>query len=242
MRKFALGLLCLAIVGACSKHDPILPGERTAIFDSGNIEIINDTVPQLPENLAQDADTECPYSQDTSNIIWHGDKKIFSGFPTSNSVKSNMRPVCYGKYVYAGLTTGELVKINPKNRQIAWIADIYKTSNLTGGASVLDIVAPIIVREKYVYAGGLGDAFCKINTATGAKKWCADIGTAHPFIIAGDAIFVVATDGYLYALRDADGAAYWRAKLDFADTPSYANKIVTVDRQKFNAETGDEIK
>lgn len=242
MRKITVALCLMFGLAACAKHDPILPGERTAIFDTGAPVVLGLAVENLPAAANIVPDVECPYRQDSSNVVWHGDKKIFSGFPTNNSVKSTARPVCDGKYVYAGLTTGELVKINPKNRQIMWIADIYRGSNMTGGASVLDIVAPIVIDGGDVYVGGLGDAFCRINATGGTKKWCAHIATANAFVIAGDAIFVAGADGALYALRRTDGAIYWRAELKDTTAPEYADGVVTVGRQRFNAATGIEIK
>lgn len=242
MRKSTLLLIALCVVAACAKHDPILPGTRTAIFDAATPVVLNQDISDLPDAALEITAAQCPYSQDSSNVIWYGDKKIFSGFPTSNSVKSNARPVCDGGYVYAGLTTGELVKINPKNRQIMWIADIYRDSNITGGATTLDIVAPIVVAGGAVYVGGLGDAFCKINAATGAKKWCTSVGTAHPFVIAGDAIFVAGADKALYALRESDGAIYWRTEIKSADAPSYAKKVIRVAGTKYNATDGKKLR
>lgn len=242
MRKLALIACSVLALGACSEKDPILPGTRTEIFASPAPTILNTEIKNLPDAAFAAAAQDCPYTQDATNTIRDGDRKIFSGFPTSNSVKSVRQPVCNGKYVYAGLTTGELVKVNPKTRQIVWIADIYRASNITGGASVLDIVAPIVITEKSVYVGGLGDAFCKIDDAGGNKKWCLDIGTANPFIIAGHSAFVVATDGYLYAVRLRDGAIYWRTALEKQATPKYADGVVTVGRQKINAKNGQLIK
>ena len=131
------------------------------------------------------------------------------------------------------------IKINPTTRKIVWIADIYKASNMTGGASMVDIVSPIQIRGANVYVGSLGDAFCKINTTTGTKKWCIELGTAEPFIIAGDAIFVVGVDNKLYALRDNDGAAYWVMELKKQSAPQYKNGTITVGREKFDALTGE---
>lgn len=238
MRKYAVLIGCLSLLAACSKHDPILPGSRTAIFATTDIRILNQDVPNLPLSIDTSAPADCPFTQDSSNIIWNGDKKIFSGFPTSNSVKSAQKPVCSGNYVYAGLTTGELVKVNAKNRKIAWIADIYRPSNLTGGASVLDIIAPIVIHDGAVYVGGLGDAFCRINATSGTKKWCADIGVAKPFIITDTAAFVVGTDNNLYAIRTSDGEIYWRTEIKTQSAPTYANKTITVGGQKIDAKTG----
>ena len=241
MRKNAIifGLISLVALGACDKHDPILPGVRTSIFDTASVKSANKEIASLPDMAYEMPASDCPYRLDTSNTIWNGDRKIFTGFPTTNSVKSDGRPVCSGKFVYAGLTTGELLKINASTRNIVWIADIYRPSNMMGGASVLDIVAPIVVRGDYVYAGGLGDAFCKISASNGAKKWCTEISTTEPFIIAGDVIFVVSGDNKLYALRDSDGAAYWTAELKKSATPKYENGIITVGREQFDGKTGE---
>lgn len=240
MRKSVLFWVgTLVALGACSKHDPILPGTRSAIFATNAPVVLNQSITDLPATtVAGDADANCPYTQDASNVIKNGDRKIFSGFPTPNSVHSNMRPVCSGKYVYAGLTTGEVVKVDTKTRNIVWIADVFRPSNMTGGASVVDIVAPIILHNGTVYAGGLGDAFCAINATSGVKKWCTYIGTAHPFVITNAAAFVVGTDNNLYAVRMRDGAIYWRAAVNAQSAPIYGDGTVTVGRQKFDTATG----
>lgn len=240
MRKSVLFWVgTLVALGACSKHDPILPGTRSAIFATNAPVVLNQSITNLPATtVAGDADANCPYTQDASNVIKNGDRKIFSGFPTPNSVHSNMRPVCSGKYVYAGLTTGEVVKVDTKTRNIVWIADVFRPSNMTGGASVVDIVAPIMLHNGTVYASGLGDAFCAINATSGVKKWCTYIGTAHPFVITNAAAFVVGTDNNLYAVRMRDGAIYWRAAVNAQSAPIYGDGTITVGRQKFDAATG----
>lgn len=242
MRKSAFVIAGLLLLAACSEKDPILPGTRTSIFNDDNLNVLNTNVPNLPDEITNLDTNDCPYTQDSSNVIWSGDKKIFSGFPTSNSVKSSQKPVCDNGYVYAGLTTGELVKINPTNKKILWIADIYRTSNMTGGASILDIIAPIKVVGNYVYVGGLGDAYCKINAYSGAKKWCDTISVSVPFIVTEKVSFVVATDNNLYAIRNSDGAVYWKTEIKEQSEPVYQSKIITVGKQKINAETGELIK
>ena len=242
MRKIIVITVCLGLLAACTEHDPILPGVRTPVFDTNNITLLNTSIENLPDVIDTATPDECDYTQDSSNVIWDGDRKIFSGFPTNNSVAGNPKPVCDSGYVYAGLTTGEVVKVAPKSRKIMWIADVFRPSNMTGGASILDIVAPIVVRGNAVYAGGLGDAFCRINKTSGVKKWCLEIGTAQPFIITDNAAFVVATDNNLYAVRTSDGAVYWQTPIDAQVAPKYENKIITVGKQKIDAETGQIIK
>jgi outer membrane protein assembly factor BamB len=242
MRKFGIfALLSLALIGACSKTDPILPGDREPVFPGSVLTVTGRPVPNLPENAPENKAVDCPYTQDSSNTVWSGNKKIFSGYPTGNSVKSNPTPVCGGGYVFAGLTTGELVKINAKTKNIEWIADIYRTSNLTGGASVLDIVAPAVIVGGHVYAGGLGGAFCKLRAANGAKLWCVDIGVSAPFLVIGRAAFVVGANNTMYAIDTENGDIYWSAAVRSQSAPVYTNKILTVGKEKFDAETGKPV-
>lgn len=238
MKRAFLGVLSVLVLCACDKHDPILPGARSPIFDTPRINVLNTDIQNLPDVAYKPDGTDCPYTRDASNVVWDGSRKIFSGFATDNAVASDIKPVCAGKNIYVGLTTGELVKIEPKSRKIMWIADIYRASNLTGGASMLDIVAEPIVRDKYVYAGGLADAFCKINATSGTRVWCTNISVPTDFTIAGDTAFVAGADKKLYALRLTDGAIYWTADIEKIATPIYENKTITVGKQKFNAVNG----
>lgn len=242
MRKIIAVLTSIIILAGCAEHDPILPGVRTPIFDTGNIDVLDTTIENLPENIDAPKQDECPYTQDSSNVIRDGDRKIFSGFPTSNSVASTQKPVCANGYVYAGLTTGEVVKIAPNSRRVIWIADVFRRSNMTGGASIVDIIAPLVIHNGAVYAGGLGDAFCRINATSGQKKWCVDIGVGVPFIVTDNAAFIVATDGNLYAVRTSDGAVYWRTAVRDVVAPVYKDKTIVVGKEKFNAVNGEKIK
>ncbi len=238
MRKIIAIGACLAVLGACSEHDPILPGVRTPVFDTTNMRVLNTTIDNLPDQIARPDATDCPYTQDSSNVIWDGERKVFSGFPTNNSVASTQTPVCYNGYVYAGLTTGEVIKVAPKSRKIAWIADVFRPSNMTGGAAIVDIIAPLVIHDGALYVGGLGDAFCRINTISGDKKWCVNIAVALPFIVADNVAFVLATDNKLYAIRTSDGAIYWRTSVENQSEPKYENKIITVGKQKIDAASG----
>lgn len=238
MRKGLIAICCILGLGACDKHDPILPGTRSAIFNSSRLDIKNQTISDIPETAHIVNNTNCPYTQDSKNVIWNGERRIFSGFPTNNTVKNDMQPVCSDGYVYAGLTTGELVKVNPKNRQVAWIADIYRPSNLTGGASMVDIIVSPVLYNGAVYVGGLGDAFCKVSASSGNKIWCTEISVARPFVIAGNYAFVVATDSNLYAIKTSDGSIMWRTEVSKQATPIYDSGVITVGREKINVADG----
>ena len=234
--------VCLVIIG-CSKHDPILPGERYDIFGKSDIDIVDKDIPQLSDaskNIY--GDTDCDYKQDDKNVIWSGDKKIFRGIATDNYVKNNQRPICVGNFLYTGLSTGEVIKLNTKNNQIVWGADVYKETNLTGGSGVVDIVARIGADKNFIYAGGLGDAFCKLKSINGDKVWCVNISVPVDFILVDDFAFVVGADNNLYAISTSDGSVYWKTKVKKQVSPQYDGTNIIVGREKINYSNGEIVK
>ena len=243
MKKIYLFLfVALAFVG-CSKHDPILPGVRHDIFDSNDIVVENKEVPDLSGTVKHIyGDEKCVYRQDSSNTVWDGDKKLFSGFSGDNFVKSAQSPICDGQYIYTGLSTGEVIKINKNNGKLIWMADVFRASNMMGGASVVDIVAHVGLDGKYVYAGGLGDAFCKLNATSGNKIWCLEISVPVDFIIVDDFSFVVGGDNNLYAIDNKNGSVYWKTEIEKQKKPIFEDGIIRVGKEKINYKDGALVK
>ena len=110
MKKFIGFCLCTVAMFGCSKHDPILPGVRHEIFDSGDIIVSNKSLPDLSENEKNiSGDANCDYRQDATNSVWNGNKKIYSGFASNTIVNSNQSPICVGNFVYTGLSNGSVI-------------------------------------------------------------------------------------------------------------------------------------
>lgn len=238
LKKYFVFLLLIGIVG-CSKHDPVLPGNRVDIFDDTKIRIENIDVPQLSETAKNIyGDENCDYRQDSTNTIWRENDKIFSGFATDSIVKSNQSPICDNGFIYTGLTTGEVIKINPVNKKIIWIADVFRASNMTGGASVVDIIARIGVDKNFIYAGGLGDAFCKINKTNGNKIWCLNISVPVDFVMVDDFAFVVGADNYLYAINTTNAKIHWKTEIKSQIKPVYENNLITIGNMRINSKDG----
>lgn len=243
MKKIILFLLCAFAISSCSKRDPILPGVRNDIFDNNDIVVQNRDVPELSKDITDiSGDKDCKYTQDSLNNIFLDNKKVWSGFATHSAVKSNQSPICVGKFIYTGLSTGEVIKVNITNGRPIWVTDVFRANNLTGGASIVDIVAHVGVDKEYVYAGGLGDAFCKLKANNGAKVWCLNISVPVDFIMVDDFIFVVGTDNNLYAVNKNDGAVYWKSEIKKQVKPVYNEKYITVGRQRINLKNGNIIK
>ncbi len=243
MKKIVVILLGLLAICGCSKRDPILPGVRQNIFDDGDVIVRGGVVPELSadvKNIYGDAD--CNYVQDEKNTIRRGNEKIFSGFATKSIVKNNQRPICDRGYVYTGLSTGEVIKINPRTRNVIWATDVFKQTNLTGGVSVVDIIARVGIDNGYVYAGGLGDAFCKLNAKNGDKIWCVNISVPVDFMLVDNVAFVVGGDNNLYAIDIKTGNVYWKTEIKKQIKPEYQNNFIIVGKERINYKNGKKEK
>ena len=235
MKRYFVFLMLVFMGVGCAEHDPILPGTRVDIFGSSDMKIENTDVPQLSDNQKNiSGNDKCDYRQDKDNNIWRGDKKIFSGFSTGTVVRSNQSPICENGFIYTGLTTGEVIKINASNRNLLWTADVFRTSNMTGGASVVDVVTHVGVDKDFVYAGGLGDAFCKLNKYSGEKIWCLDISVPVDFIMVDNFAFVVDGDGALYAINVNNGKIYWKTEKVPQVKPGYEKGVLSVGKLRIN--------
>ncbi|MDR0967459.1 MAG: PQQ-like beta-propeller repeat protein [Rickettsiales bacterium] len=248
MKKIISVLLVMIAVSACSSSDPILPGARTPVFDSVGVETIGDIpmsefanakiiTPEITDKFVQTLDNEVFEKKDGNP-----DRKIFAGFATNEKIDTPRYPVFYKNFVYAALTTGEVAKINPRNRQILWIADVYKNSNMLGGSRLVDITAMPIANNNLLFVGGLGGEFCALNIQNGNKKWCANLSTDKNFVLLNDIVFVNSVDKILYALNAKNGKIYWTANTKKSATPKVINDngnyFVMVDDEKFNAING----
>lgn len=235
MKKVFAFLLCISVFMGCAKHDPILPGERHDVFGGTDIIVMNKSVPILSDTAKNIYGNEsCDFTQDVTNTIWRGDKKVFKGFATDDLVKSNQKPICVDNFVYTGFSNGEIIKLNAKNYRVMWIADVYKENTLTGGSSIVDVIARVGVDKNFVYAGGLGDAFCKLKNVNGDKLWCVNISVPVDFIVVDDFAFVVGADDNLYAIDVRDGSVYWKTKIKKQVAPKYDGKYIIVNQQKIN--------
>ena len=115
VKKISVFLILTLLVYGCSKHDPILPGERHDIFENADIYVTNQEVPELSQRIKMIyGDEQCDYRQDSKNNILLNEKVVFPGISVNNSVISEQKPICSGNYVYTGFSTGEVVKINTK--------------------------------------------------------------------------------------------------------------------------------
>jgi hypothetical protein len=200
-------LLFTLFIASCSKTDPVLPGAREPVFAAGEIVVLNKEI----ENAGARIEPEkCEYTLDGANRIWKGKQRIFAGLPTESEIAADKKVACRGKYIYAGLSTGELVKVDADSRDLIWTADIFRPNAPTGGSPFLDIIAPPVLAGGFVYAGGLGGAFCKLRDKDGSKIWCLPISVQNIALSTENFNFVLTSDGEILAVSTG-GKVYCKA-------------------------------
>ncbi|MDR2268966.1 MAG: PQQ-like beta-propeller repeat protein [Rickettsiales bacterium] len=195
-----------------------MEGTRIPIFKRAEMVILNKKIDDIGQPLAPAGDKDdksssaCDYTIDSSNQIWRQGRRIFAGLPTVSEIRISKKVICNGGFVYAGLSTGELVKVDAATRELAWTADIFAENLPTGGAPFLDVTAAPVYNGGFVYAGGLGGAFCKLRDSDGKKIWCLPVAVQE--IIASTQKFnwILTTDGEVLAVS-TDGKIYWKAKV-----------------------------
>jgi len=197
----------LILLSGCSKSDPVLEGIRLPVFRTEELFIAGELPADTGTPLAVQ---DCEFTIDGNNQVWKGKTKIFAGFPTSSEIKVKKSVACNGKFVYAGLSTGELVKINSDTREVLWTADIFAENMATGGSPFLDIIATPVVNDGFVYAGGLGGEFCKIADKDGKKIWCVPVSVQKTDGATDKFILVRTTDNKKYGITTA-GKVYENA-------------------------------
>jgi outer membrane protein assembly factor BamB len=155
---------------------------------------------------------ECGFVIDGNNQIWSGSRRVFAGLATESEIKVEKRVVCHGGFVYAGLSTGELVKARASDGELMWTADIFTGHAPAGGSPFLDIIAAPVYSGGFVYAGGLGGAFCKIRDKDGSKAWCLPVGVQEIVKQTKNFSFILTTGNELLAVS-ADGKVYTKEKV-----------------------------
>jgi len=213
MRKYfvlILPALFVAMAG-CDKKDPILPGVRVPVFHN-NLEM-KESKATAAELMGKEkgnrtkGEAEQLYEMSENNILTRKSdgRVILRGFPTATKAGPAAEPIVSGNFIYAGLSTGEVLKIRRANGEIIWTVDLGGRSLLTGG-SLLSDISVMKLDGNFLYVSGVGGTFGKLRSTTGEAVWVSGVGTMNEIFISGNLIAFVDLDGRLVMLDARDGS------------------------------------
>ncbi len=117
-------------------------------------------------------------------------------------------PAVEGEVVVAGFGSGELAALRAGDGRLIWGETL--TSVRGGGFSDIAAITalPVIDRGRVV-AAGLGGLLIALDLRSGRRLWEREVTVGETPWVAGEALFVVTTDGDLACFGRDDGQVRW---------------------------------
>ena len=122
-------------------------------------------------------------------------------------------PAVANGLVVAGFESGDLAAVAADSGTLAWTDNL---GTLKGAASLIEFNtvrgAPVI-DQGIVYAIGLGGLMAALDLRGGRRIWERDVAGGNTPWLAGDTLFVIASDQKIAALSKVDGTVHWVTQL-----------------------------
>ncbi len=215
MRTPALALSALALVAACGRNDPPLPGERLALRDGT---FANAVPVAAPRGIALPAQVENadwthrgggPAHAAGNPALGAALAPLFSvpiGEGDSRRARITAEPVVAAGRVFT-LDARATVSAFSTGGGVLWTREVVPVSDArtdaSGGGLATD-GASVYVSTGY-------GRLTALDAATGEARWTQDLdapGASAP-LVSGDLVVIVARDGRAWALDAANGRVRW---------------------------------
>jgi len=182
-------------------------------------------------------DTVSVHNATSGELLWEAIKNWSS---TGGSWSMSAYPLggdpFDGNYVYA--TGGDLpnlnfFKLNIDNGQVIWKSSVmWDATMLTWGLDVLPSVLAITQGKVIIGSILSNNPVLCLDSNTGEKLWSIDVNaTIYNPTVYNNLLFFAATNGYIYAVKLADGTVAWKTKVDtqnlFAFNSAYDSTLQT---------------
>jgi outer membrane protein assembly factor BamB len=143
--------------------------------------------------------------------LWTG-----RGLPEGAAILSNVSPAVSGNTLVVSYASGELTAFDVATGQQRWTDSV---SGSVGGlsTSIGDAARPVI-DDGVVYAGSRSGRLIATSLKNGERIWSRDIAAAQTPWVAGGSLFVLDTNGRIYALDRKAGKIHWVTALPDAKT------------------------
>jgi outer membrane protein assembly factor BamB len=145
--------------------------------------------------------------------------------PTVTMALGLPAPAVEGEIVVAGFASGELAAIRAGDGRVVW-SETLASARGGGLADIAAITAMPVIDRGRVFATGLGGITIAIDLRSGRRLWEREVAAAETPWAAGDALFLVTTNGELACLGRDDGRVRWLRPLGrFEDERRRRNPI-----------------
>ena len=132
-----------------------------------------------------------------------------NGIPETAGLLGGASPAVAGEVVIAAYTSGELFALRVENGRAVWTESLALTRSANAVASLADIRGrPVIDRDR-VFAVSHSGRMAAIDLRSGDRVWEQQIGSSHSPWLAGDNVYVLASDNEMVCLTRNDGKIRW---------------------------------
>ena len=144
------------------------------------------------------------YSLSDGAELWY-----HAGINEITSVINQTTPASDGKRVFLAYNSGEIAAIDPNTGEPLWLDALSSVKQSSELAQINTIgTSPIVINDALLVSG-YGGQTVLFNASTGQRIWDQKIGTLHLPWVSGNVIFMLANDGWLYALDLFSGSVRW---------------------------------
>ena len=142
-------------------------------------------------------------------------RKLWShnGIPESAGLLGAASPAVEGEVVIAAYTSGELFALRVENGRAVWTDNLAASRNVNAIAGLADIRGRPVIDRGRVFAVSHSGRMACIDLRTGDRVWEQQIGSSHGPWVAGDYVFVLASDNQAVCLTRSDGKVRWARQL-----------------------------
>lgn len=135
-------------------------------------------------------------------------------------------PAIAGDTVISAFSSGEIYALREANGQVNWQDTLSRTGRLTALATLNDIDGHPIVYQGRVIAGSHSGRLVSIDLRSGERVWEANLSTLYMPWIAGSYMYLVNTEGQVFAMANRDGRVRWITQLQRFQKPGKRKELI----------------
>jgi outer membrane protein assembly factor BamB len=150
-----------------------------------------------------------------------------NGIPETAGLLGGASPAVTSEVVIAAYTSGELFALSVESGRVLWSDNLASGRRMNAIAALADIRGRPVVDRDRVFAVSHSGRMASIDLRSGDRVWEQEIGTSYSPWVAGDFVFVLASDNEVVCLTRAEGKVRWVRPLPrFVDEKDRSDPIL----------------